>query len=688
MNLGIVFDPLLSWPIWWALAGFSAVALAFALWRGLSGGWLRALAAALVLMMLAGPMLQSEERAPLSDIVFVLRDDSASQTLGIRPEQTKNAKEEILKALRARDNTEIREVRVPDGDGDAGTQAMTALSKALAEEPKARVAGAIMIGDGLVHDMDAAPDLPAPLHHLRTGLQSDWDRRIVVENAPAYAIIGEPVQLTLRIEDEGAAPGDDAFTRLSISVGAEDPITFEVPIGRDIEVPVTLPHGGRNVLKFDVPEGEGELTTRNNSYLMEINGVRDRLRVLLVSGEPHAGGRTWRNLLKSDSSVDLVHFTILRPPEKHDGVPVGELSLIAFPTRELFIEKIDDFDLIVFDRYKRRGILPSAYLENVREYVENGGAVLVAAGPDFASAESLYRSPLGEIVPARPTARVIEQGFTPVLSDIGERHPVTRGLKAEASEREDGTRDWGRWMRQIEVDEVEGHVLMRGFEEKPLLVLNRVGVGRVALLASDHAWLWARGYEGGGPQLELLRRLSHWMMKEPELEEEALFAERKEGGMKIVRRSLAEQVGDVTVTSPDGSKRVVTLNEVKPGVFEGALESDAAGLYRLEDGDLSSVVGLGPASPREFERTIATSSRLEPLVDAQQGGSFALEEGVPSLRDVREGRNAAGASWMGLTPRNAYETVALKQFPLLPPWAALAIFTLFIVGGWLREGRR
>ncbi len=688
MNLGIVFDPLLSWPVWWAGAGISVLGLVFALWRGLAGGWLRALAATLVLLILAGPMLQSEEREPLSDIVFLLRDDSASQELGERPEQTRTAEEEVLRDLRRRENTEIREVPVPDGEGDAGTQAMTALAKALAEEPKARVAGAIMLGDGLVHDMDAAPDLPAPLHHLRTGLRRDWDRRIVVENAPAYAIIGEPVQLTLRIEDEGAAPDEETFTRLAISVGAEDPITFDVPIGRDIDVPVTLPHGGRNVLKFDVPEGEGELTTRNNSYLMEINGVRDRLRVLLVSGEPHAGGRTWRNLLKSDSSVDLVHFTILRPPEKHDGVPVGELSLIAFPTRELFIEKIDDFDLIVFDRYKRRGILPSAYLENVRDYVDKGGAVLMAAGPDFASAESLYRSPLGEIVPGRPTARVIEQGFTPALSDIGARHPVTRDLEAGSSDQEDGKRSWGRWMRQIELDEVEGDVLMRGFEEKPLLVLDRVGEGRVALLASDHAWLWARGYEGGGPQLELLRRLSHWMMKEPELEEEALFAERAEGGLKITRRSLAEQVDDVTVTAPDGSTRVVTLREVQPGIFEGALQSDAAGLYRLEDGELSSVVGLGPASPREFERTIATSTRLEPAIDTREGGAFALEDGVPKLRNVREGRNAAGANWMGLTPRNAYETVALKQFPLLPPWVALVIFTLFIVGGWLREGRR
>ena len=358
----------------------------------------------------------------------------------------------------------------------------------------------------------------------------------------------------MRIEDQGAAPVGEGFTQLSISIGAEDPIRFDVPIGRDILVPVSLPHGGRNVVKFDIPESDGELTARNNSYLLEINGVRDRLRVLLVSWEPHAGGRTWRNLLKSDSSVDLVHFTILRPPEKHDGVPVGELSLIAFPTRELFIEKIKDFDLIVFDRYKRRGILPSEYLENVRDYVESGGAVLIAAGPDFASADSLYRSPLGQIVPARPTARVIEQGFRPSISETGRRHPVTRGLDGQAAEA-----DWGRWMRQIELADVTGDVLMEGFEGEPLLVLDRVGEGRVALLASDHAWLWARGYEGGGPQLELLRRLSHWMMKEPDLEEEALSAEAAEGGLKITRRSLLEGANVVVVTRPSGDKSEVTL---------------------------------------------------------------------------------------------------------------------------------
>ena len=685
MNLGIAFDPLVSWPILMALTGVALVAFVLAAWKGLQGAWLRALASALILAVLAGLVLQNEERAPLSDIVFVLSDESASQKLSDRAAQTAEARRQILARLSARKNTELREISVEDAAGDQGTKAMSRLAQALAEEPRNRVAGAVIISDGIIHDMDQAPQFPAPVHLLRTGRAADWDRRLVVESAPAFAIIGEPIELTLKIENQGAFPEGETHTKLAITVGAAEPMEFEVPIGRDIKLPVTLSHGGRNLLKFDIPEADGEITTRNNSYLLEINGVRDRLRVLLVSGEPHAGGRTWRNLLKSDSSVDLVHFTILRPPEKHDGVPVGELSLIAFPTRELFVEKIKDFDLIIFDRYKRRGILPSLYLENIRDYVRGGGAVLVAAGPDFASADSIYRSPLGEIMPGKPTGRVIEQAYKPVVTERGARHPVTRGLSV--NDAETGAR-WGRWMRQIDVEKTSGETVMTGLEERPLLILDRIEDGRVALLASDHAWLWARGYEGGGPQLELLRRLSHWMMKEPELEEEALTAEPVSGGLKIVRRSLQTELGQVELTSPKGEVTQHEMAEVSPGVFEATVFSDEPGLYRLQSDELASVAGLGPASPREFITTIATSDTILPILEATNGGAFSVEEGFPSVRNVRPGRKAAGARWMGLTPRNAYETVAVRQFPLMPPWAALGIFALFIVGGWLREGRR
>ena len=378
--------------------------------------------------------------------------------------------------------------------------------------------------------------------------------------------------------------------------------------------------------------------------------------------------------------MDLVHFTILRPPEKQDGVPVDELSLIAFPTRELFMEKIEDFDLIIFDRYKRRGILPALYLENVANYVRNGGAVLVAAGADFASADSLYRSPLGEVLPATPTARVIEEPYLPRVSDLGQRHPVTANLP--------GKGDWGRWLRQIEVSEPQGNVVMTGQDDRPLLILNRVKEGRVALLASDHAWLWSRGYEGGGPQLELLRRLAHWMMKEPELEEEALTANAEGQTMRIVRRTLADEIPSVTITTPDGSTTELTLSQTSEGVFEGTFEGPEIGLYRLENGDQKSIIGLGPAAPREFVETIARAEVVKPILSAMRGGVARLEEGVPRLRDVRLGRPAAGRGWVGLTPRNAYETRDIRQTPLLPAWLVLLLTAALIVAAWVREGRR
>ncbi|MFD0860016.1 hypothetical protein [Roseovarius aquimarinus] len=680
MTSVIVFDPVL--PIWLiaSLAGMALAALALAAWRGLSGWALRGLGAALILAALMGPGLSREDREDLTDIAIIVEDASASQQLADRAAMTSEAAETLEARLEAR-GVEVRRVRVDDGAENSGTQLMTALSDALASEPQGRIAGMFLVSDGRLHDIERAPGLPAPLHLVHTGRETDWDRRLIVEGAPAFAILDEEITLTLRIEDSGAAPGDTEVP-LDISVDGETPQRYTVPVGRPIELPLALPHGGRNVLEFVTPEGEGELTARNNTALVQINGVRDRLRVLLVSGEPHAGGRTWRNLLKSDSAVDLVHFTILRPPEKQDGVPVDELSLIAFPTRELFLEKIDDFDLIIFDRYKRRGILPALYLQNVVEYVEKGGAVLFAAGPDFAGANSLYRSPLEAIVPARPTARVMSEAYSPEITDLGERHPVTSGLR----DMHDGP--WGRWLRQIEVGEPAGDVLMSGAEDAPLLMLDRVGEGRVSLLASDHAWLWNRGYEGGGPQLELLRRLAHWMMKEPELEEEALYAEATGQTMRIIRRSLEEEVEDVTVTGPGGSEVTLPLEEVSPGRFEAIYAGPEIGLYRLTSGDQSAVIGLGPAAPLEFERTIASGEALAPLIDATGGGVRALEEGVPAIREVREGRPAAGRGWLGITPRGAYVTQSVTLTPLLPAWLVLALIAAMVTGAWLREGRR
>ncbi len=693
METLVQFSPLIPWPALWSLAGFALALVLLALWRGLPGWWLRLFAFGALLVALAQPVLRQLERDPLSDIVFVVLDRTESDAISVRPEQIAVAARHLREKIGGLENFDYREVVVENDPtrNDSGTMLASALAKAASEVAQNRIAGAIIVTDGQIHDADLLPDFPAPVHVLLTGQARDWDRRLVLTNVPAFAIVGEPVKLNLRIEDQGAVPADQAgYARVEISIDGEPPQGFTVETGRDFELPLTLPHGGNNVLQFTVLAGQGELTTRNNAAVISVNGVRDRLRVLLVSGAPHTGERTWRNLLKSDSSVDLVHFTILRSPDKQDGVPVREMSLIAFPTRELFLEKIDQFDLIIFDRYQRRGILPAQYLANVAEYVRGGGAVLVASGPAFAGVDSLWRSPLADVLPVRPTSRVLEEGFTPRVSDLGRRHPVTESLEqlAPRATAEDGTPGWGRWFRVVDALETSGNTVMTGPEERPLLVLDRVGKGRIAMLLSDHAWLWSRGFEGGGPQLELLRRLAHWMMKEPELEEEQITATANGRQVTVIRRSLQEENRPVQVQGPNGKSFTLTPTEISPGHWQAEFSGEENGLYRLSDGTIDSVVAIGPIAPREFEQTIASDLQLRPLTRATRGGRLHLEQTpTPDIRLVRANRVAAGKNWIGLTPRKAFLAKDITQTPLVPGWLLLMLAGLLMIGAWRFEGR-
>lgn len=691
-GVSVVFAPLLPWPVLAGVGALAVLLLAVALWRGLRGWALRGFAALALLGGLAQPSVQHEEKTPLSDIVLLVDDRSASQRLSDRPAQTDAALARLSAAITALPNTELRRATVPDGAQNAGTQLGAVLSEALASEPRGRVAGVIVLSDGRLHDPEALPDLPAPLHLLRSGHASDWDRRLLIETAPAFGIIGEETVIRLKVEDTGAVPQAAGSTaRLTISIDGAAPQEYPVMVGQDLELPLKLEHAGQNVVQFSLDPAPGQLTAQNDSAVVSINGVRDRLRVLLVSGQPHAGERTWRNLLKSDAGVDLVHFTILRPPEKQDGTPVSELSLIAFPTQELFLDKIDEFDLIIFDRYAERGILPAGYFENIRAYVDRGGAVLVSAGPEFATVESLWQTPLGDILPARPTGRVLSEAYLPRPTELGLRHPVTAGLEGAPPPAGDaGVAHWGRWLRQIELTGAQGEVVMKGVGEAPLLVLDRAGKGRVALLASDHAWLWDRGYEGGGPQLELLRRIAHWAMKEPDLEEEALLAEVEPGSLSvtITRRTMQDTVGPVQITRPDGTAESLTLPQVEPGRFAALWTAPAEGLYRLKQGDLERVMALGPASPREYETPVASGAALAPLIAASGGSEGTLEDGIPDLRQVRPGRVAAGRGWIGVTPREVTATTDIRLTALLPGWAWLALVVAAITAAWLLEGRR
>ena len=499
-------------------------------------------------------------------------------------------------------------------------------------------------------------------------------------------MVGQRQAVRFTVVDHGSrAP---APVMVTLAIDGAPATTVTVTSGIESELAFTVDHGGPNVLELAAAELPGELTVQNNRAVIVTEGIRDRLRVLLISGEPHPGERTWRNLLKADASVDLVHFTILRPPEKQDGTPINELSLIAFPTRELFSVKIDEFDLIIFDRYQSRGVLPQAYIANIANYVENGGAVLVASGPDYAGPASLYQTPLSMVLPAAPTGEVTTVPFRARVTERGRRHPVAHGLPGAGT----AEPSWGRWFRLIDAEARLGDIVMSGPDDKPLMVLARIGQGRVAQILSDHAWLWTRGYEGGGPQAELLRRLAHWLMKEPELEEEALAARQDRSRLVIERRTMADTAEPVTVTLPSGATETVELAPAGAGLWSATLAAREAGLHRLSDGTLTAVAAVGSPDPKELSEVHATPTIVAGLAEPTGGAVRWLSRSggapePPRFAKVRPGRAMAGAGWLGLKANGAYRVTAIAAFPLFSSLLALAGLLGLASLMWYREGR-
>jgi hypothetical protein len=688
LNIGIAFAPLVALQILWAVIG-AAVLFALVLFASRSrGAAVRTLALALIVLALANPSFTREDRDPLTSIAVVVVDKSPSQNFGDRMAQTEAARAKVFDALHRIPGLEVRVIEAGEADGESdGTRLFTALNSTLADVPSDRFAGVIMITDGRVHDVPAdagALGFSAPVHALITGHADERDRRIALIAAPRFGIVGQPQTITYRVEDQGA---HESTAQVTVRRDGDVIETRNVPIGTAQSVTVPIPHGGQNIVEIEASPLAGELTQVNNRVVVSIDGVRDKLRVLLVSGEPHAGERTWRNLLKSDPSVDLVHFTILRPPEKQDGTPINELSLIAFPTRELFQQKIDDFQLIIFDRYARQGVLPIIYFDNITRYVRDGGAVLVAAGPDYASSTSIWRTPLDAILPAEPSGSVTNQAFRPELTELGRRHPVTRGLEGS----EGKSPHWSEWFRVVDTRSATGTTIMQGPDAKPLLVLSHEGEGRVALLLSDHIWLWARGFEGGGPHLDLLRRLSHWLMKEPDLEEESLRLTVSGHDLLVRRQTMDDQVADVTLTSPSGAARTLKLDAKNPGVWESTVSANELGLWRATDGKLNALINVGPANPREYAEVTSTTQVLAPLANATGGDARRLEDGgginVPRIVAVRSADTYKGDDWLGLKMSDASVVRGVGVLPVFAGLLGLLLLLGSIAGTWVREGR-
>jgi hypothetical protein len=684
--MSVEFSPLL--PLWGLLVLASGLLIASLVRVRTAplGAFFRVLAGGMVVLFLAGPQLIQRTYQPLGDQAIILIDESASSSVSERSAIADAALPELRAALEA-EGVEVREGRFGDADSsDLGR----GLKEALATVARDQLAGVFVLSDGQVDLGTFGEDrsLPAPVHGLLLGdPDRQTDRRVAVTTASPYGILGEDARFEIEVEDTTGLPA----VPVTVRVDGEALFTRDIPTGgpQAIDVPIDAP--GSHIVEFATPTIPGEITKRNNVATSRVSIIRDRLRVLLISGEPHAGERVWRNVLNSDPAVDLVHFTILKPMEKPTTARADELNLIPFPSRELFLDKLKHFNVVIFDRYTYRGVISSFELSEVTRFVEGGGAVLIAAGPELASTGSLAAQPnLGYILPAVPKGTAVNKPFIPQLTETGERHPITKNLPDPG--------EWGRWLRHVPVEVRSGTALLEDGSGAPLLVTDRVGEGRIGMLLSDHLWLWARGFDGGGPHAEFLRRLVHWLMAEPELEEEALNATLDaEGTLTLTRRSLESEVNLATVTTPEGESSTLSFEEQSPGVFQARATGITADQVRVETATsggrpLKAAAIRERAATREFSDITTTTEKLAPLVQATGGGFHVLPEpgaGLPRLRTVSAARGSrAGDDWLGLASRNARAVTSSRREPALPRWAYALIAGSLLFAAWVAESGR
>lgn len=690
----LAFDPLLPW-LWVAiLVGLASVAALMAATARLRSDFQRLLAALFLGLALSGPQLVSEDRRPLPDTVVIMTDGSESMQLGERASVAQRSEVALRDALSETGAVDVVTVQIPP-DAD-GTRLARSLSDALATVPSGRLGGVIALTDGQSHDVSeqTATIMPegVPFHAMIIGDPEARDRRISAVRAPKFGVVGELAEFELRVDDQGHE-GERA--QIEVRLNGERKAGFPITIGQTLSIPLEIERRGRNTVEMSVVPAEGgELTLNNNLYIAEISGIRDRMRVLLITGEPHNGGRAWRNLLKSDPSIDLVQFTILTQPRvKSTNASERELSLIQFPRRQLFEERLDEFDMIIFDQYRRRDVpdtsgramptIPPSYFSNIARYVEDGGALLLATGPAFATQDSLYLTPLVGILPSRPTGEIMAEPFRAELNDKGRLHPITQSFAG----REDSV--WGPWYRAIGNDPLSGNVLMEGPDGTPLFVIDRVADGRVAMLMSDQAWLWAKGHKGGGPYREMFRRTAHWLLGEPDLDAETLSARAENGQLRVDRRTLGDVPAEAEIVFPNGETRTVPMSETGPGLYSGTLSLDGIGAYRLRHGDLSTIAAVGMLNPIEFAELLPTTEKLLPLSDVTGGATRMIGLDPNSLPDVRRvsSSDMQGRGWIGLRDNEAYTVTRSRRQPLAPPIVFFLAFFAALAWGWLREAR-
>jgi len=680
-SLNIIFDPALPTAWLWGIIACLLVLTAYMLIVRVKGLIFRVLTFLLFLLLILNPTLLEEIREAHKDTVLLVLDESQSMSLGTRMQDARAAVTSLSTKLQSIPSLDVQILPLGrNTKAENGTQLFSSLSSEISQIPKNRLAGVIIISDGQIHDVPDSIETDAPIHFIQVGGSQEQDRRIDLIDTPVFGVLDSQQTVQFKVTDSNnGRRQSDKLVPVKIFVNHVLQEERIAPLGVTLNVTVPIENPGPNVIELITPLMKGELSPHNNHRTLSINGVRDRLRVLLVTGAPHNGGRMWRQILKSDPSVDLIHFTILRPPDTLDNTPINELSLIAFPVEKLFNEKIYDFDLIIFDDYKNRGVLTSSYFDNIAKYIDEGGAFLEVVGNDFLDRRELTDSNLYAQFPITPTGQRIQLEYKPKLTAKGRAHPITRSLSPQQQ-------GWSPFFRLDASIQKRGDALMTGIDGLPLLVSDRVGKGRMATIMTDQLWLWYRGYESGGPSLELLRRLAHWLMKEPTLDEFQIDYDIDGMDVTLRQPGLGLAEGQLEITTTTESLETLTSTTVEDGLYIYQWEAPRTGVFYATDGRTTKSIEVGAINKKELKNIQATDALIQPVVQDTQGGSYEAS-GLEKIKIVHTNRSSRFADrfTLSLHDPESYRVVGADRTSLIPYSLLLFLGLGFLMLTWWRE---
>ncbi len=701
----------------WALA-LAAAALAAAVvlgWRGFRSEpaparrrallGLRVLAALLVFGLLLEPGLELLAQSRVRARVALLLDTSRSMGFPASPGGPSRM-EEMLRWLAARQSelsqlagrfqvdvyTFDKELQPGDAaklaSGLSNPQGAASLATGPSTDLLSALTGAAGAGSGgrplagILVASDGADNA-----ELSEGVSAQTAQELQRLNAPVFALpIGGAAVKDLAIEK--VRVDDFAFVRnqlaVDVTVSARGFPETDVPVvikreGQVValktihikpgqaryEVKLTFvpDRTGKFALTASVPVYEGEALSTNNSKSFVLKVIRDRVRVLLVVGRPSWDVRFLRQLLKRDPNVDLISFFILRTPGDDTHSSQDELSLIPFPTTEIFQQQLKSFDLVLFQNFNHRPYRMSQYLDGIAAYVRDGGAFAMIGGDQSFSAGDYAQTAIENILPVSllpPGAPSVDESLAQLrLTDAGRRHPMTE-LSQGLSQNDAA---WGRLPRLPGLNTVGAaragaQVLIEAQDGRPVLVVGEAGRGRTLALTTDSSWYWsfvAAGQELGPRAYETFWHAAiRWLVRDPALTPMRLQAEKQSFDPATDLPALDAQVRGSDygaaagaqlsvqlVSADDGKPRPVTAGKAGPdGTAHVQLPALPPGAYkatvtaRRPDGtaigEAEEAFVVAPTGP-EMLQAAPRPDILQAIAEATRGKVIDAGDNLNSL---------------------------------------------------------